>query len=289
MNSDNRRRDLQAAEAPYRTVPSSCGNRHRSRRVSQAPRQQRPTELCFRERDADSRGLETGENPIAQLILELTSVLERCVKCPHMDLETELIPARETNSKHLMIVLHGLGDSMEGYRWLPEVMNLPWLNYLLVNGPDCYYGGYSWFPYPGERATGIRRSRELVIRLLESLTAEGYAAKDLFLFGFSQGCLISVEVGVCYPHRLAGIVGISGWVDEPERLLAERSDCANSQRFLITHGVHDPLVPFSSAKRCFGILRDGGLQIEWHELAKEHTIQGETEMRVIRDFVRDGR
>ena len=27
-------------------------------------------------------------------------------------------------------------------------MNLPWLNYLLVNAPDKYYGGYSWFDYP---------------------------------------------------------------------------------------------------------------------------------------------
>ena len=35
-----------------------------------------------------------------------------------------------------MIVLHGLGDSMEGYRWLPEALQLPWLNYLLVNAPD---------------------------------------------------------------------------------------------------------------------------------------------------------
>ena len=35
---------------------------------------------------------------------------------------SELIPASEKNSHHLMIVLHGLGDSMDGYRWLPETM-----------------------------------------------------------------------------------------------------------------------------------------------------------------------
>ena len=56
-------------------------------------------------------------------------------------LEAELIAAREKDSRRLMIVLHGLGDSMEGYRWLPEAMNFPWLNYQLVNAPDQYYGG----------------------------------------------------------------------------------------------------------------------------------------------------
>jgi predicted esterase len=38
-------------------------------------------------------------------------------------LHTELIPAREKNSRRLMVMLHGLGDSIEGYRWLPEAMD----------------------------------------------------------------------------------------------------------------------------------------------------------------------
>ena len=56
-------------------------------------------------------------------------------------LVTELVPAREPDSRRLMVVLHGLGDSMDGYRWMPQELDLPWLNYLLVNAPDDYYGG----------------------------------------------------------------------------------------------------------------------------------------------------
>src|ERR1041385_281011 len=58
-------------------------------------------------------------------------------------LESEFIEARERGSRRLLIALHGLGDSIEGYRWLPNALSLPWLNYLLVNAPDEYYGGYS--------------------------------------------------------------------------------------------------------------------------------------------------
>jgi hypothetical protein len=69
-------------------------------------------------------------------------------------LKHELIPAGEADSKSLMVVLHGLGDSMEGYRWLPDAMGLPWLNYLIVNAPDDYSSGFSWYdifenPAPG--------------------------------------------------------------------------------------------------------------------------------------------
>ena len=57
-------------------------------------------------------------------------------------LHHEFIPATKKNSRALWIMLPGLGDSIEGYRWLPEAMDLPWMNHLLVNAPDQYYGGY---------------------------------------------------------------------------------------------------------------------------------------------------
>ena len=52
-------------------------------------------------------------------------------------LDTEFIPAVQKSSR-LMVVLHGLGDSVAGFRWLPEALGLPWMNYLLVNAPDDY-------------------------------------------------------------------------------------------------------------------------------------------------------
>ena len=73
-------------------------------------------------------------------------------------LEAELIPAAEKNSKRLMVMLHGLGDSIEGYRWWPEAMGLPWMNYLLVNAPDEYFGGWSWFDLQ-DHAPGVQRRR----------------------------------------------------------------------------------------------------------------------------------
>ena len=54
-------------------------------------------------------------------------------------LDTELILAAEADSKWLMVVLHGLGDSMEGFRWLHRALKNPKLNTLLVNAPEDYY------------------------------------------------------------------------------------------------------------------------------------------------------
>ena len=200
-------------------------------------------------------------------------------------LHTEFIAAPQKDSRRLMIVLHGLGDSIEGYRWWPEAMQLPWLNYLLVNAPDPHYGGFAWYDL-GDPAPGIERSRALLFQLLDQLAGKGFPPGAIVFSGFSQGSLLSFEVGARYPQRLAGIVAISGYVQEPERLVKELSPVATRQRFLATHGTLDPLIPIAQARPQIELLRRAGLHIEWHEFVKGHTIAGEQEMSVIREFVR---
>jgi phospholipase/carboxylesterase len=202
-------------------------------------------------------------------------------------LHTELIPAEE-KSDRLLIMLHGLGDSLAGYRWLPEALGLPWLNYLLVNAPDQYYSGYSWYDFVGDIAPGVARSRELLFGLLRQQSDQGFPTRRTVLGGFSQGCLMSLEVGLRYPSQFAGVFGISGYVCNPEGLLRELSPVAKQQRLLVTHGYLDPLIPFALVREQVRQLQAAGLHIQWQEFAKDHTIAGEPELRVIRDFVRAG-
>ena len=204
-------------------------------------------------------------------------------------LDHEFIPAVEKNTRELWVMLHGLGDSLEGYRWLPEAMSLPWMNYLLVNAPDEYYGGYSWYDFTvGNLAPGVARSRKLLFELLDAQRARGFPTKQTTLGGFSQGCLMSLEVGLRYPHRFAGIVGISGYVCEPGTLLREMSPVAKQQRFLVTHGIADPLLPLEQTRAQIRQLQAAGVKIEFREFNKAHTIAGEEELRCIREFVRAG-
>jgi len=200
-------------------------------------------------------------------------------------LHSEFIPARTQNSKRLLIMLHGLGDSIAGYTWLPIALNLPWLNYLLVNAPDSYYGGYSWYDFTGDMNPGVLRSRKLLFEVLDAQSKIGFPSEQTILGGFSQGCLMSLDAGLRYPHRLAGIVGISGYVCEPETLLKELSAVALQEPVLITHGTLDPLIPIGAMRQQVQELKAAGLQIEWHEFIKPHTIAGEPELKVIRDFI----
>ena len=203
-------------------------------------------------------------------------------------LHHEFIPAAEKNSRALWIMLHGLGDSIEGFRWLPEAMRLPGMNYLLVNAPDEYYGGFSWFNFGGDILPGVVRSRKLLFELLDTQRAKGFATEQTILGGFSQGCLMSIDAGLRYPHRLAGIVGISGYVCQPDELVEQLTPVAFEQRLLVTHGTKDPLIRFADVREQINLLKAAGLHVEFHEFLKAHTIAGEEELEVIRNFVSGG-
>lgn len=200
-------------------------------------------------------------------------------------LQTVLIPGSQGGSRRLLIVLHGLGDSVEGYRWLPRELSIPWLNYLLVNAPFEYYEGYSWYDIFGNPDPGIAFSRRELFNLLDSLPQRKFPLDQVMLFGFSQGCLMSIEIGCRYPYQLAGIIGISGYVHKPDKLVEELSPVAKSQKFLITHGTRDSLIPIGMVRPQIERLVQAGLNIRWVELVKDHEIGGIEEINLIKGFI----
>ena len=200
-------------------------------------------------------------------------------------LDHEFIKSPDKTSKRLLVALHGLGDSIEGYRWLPNALQQSGLNYVLVNAPDEYYGGFSWYDLMGDAKAGVERSRSLLFELLDRFRREGFPTEETILFGFSQGCLMTIETGCRYPHKLAGLIGVSGYAHAPDELVNEFSPGAREQRFLITHGTADPLIPIDKSRQHIELLKAHGLRIEWVEFQKVHTIDGEKELSVIRQFI----
>ena len=95
---------------------------------------------------------------------------------------------------------------------------------------------------------------------------------------------MTLETGLRYPHRFAGLVGVSGYAHEPHQLVNELSPVAKEHAFLITHGTDDPL-PLEKTKSHIDQLCAASVNIQWEVFEKEHTIQGEAEMSVIRSFV----
>ncbi len=205
----------------------------------------------------------------------------------------QYIPARRPGPQEkVLLVFHGLGDSLDGFTWMPQQLGLDNLSYLLVNAPDDYFGGYSWFDFSGGGALmenalpGIRRSRELIHGLIGEILEQGVKPGNLILFGFSQGCLMALDAGLRCESVLGGICGVSGWVASLEEYPKAFSAVARQQKFLVTHGLRDPLLPFPISKAQCEFLIAQGIDLTFKAYDKEHTILP-NELADIRNWLKD--
>ena len=186
-------------------------------------------------------------------------------------LRCELARPPKTNGK-LVVVLHGRGDSSAGFHWMPNTMALPGVSWLLVNAPDPWYGGFSWYGMPPDHGPAVRRSQALLDELFDEVEDQGFASEDIVLFGFSQGCLLTLEWGGRTQRRLAGCIGVSGYCYDPTALGAEASEAAKTRPWLVTHGFQDDVLPYEVTKAQIDELKAAGLPLDFRGYNKSHTI-----------------
>jgi phospholipase/carboxylesterase len=200
-----------------------------------------------------------------------------------MDLDTHRI-APVSPSDRLLVVLHGRGDSHRGFTWLPDALRLDGLGYLLVDAPDPYYDGFSWYDLPPHQAPGVVRSRRLLDRLFTDLAAGGQDPARTALLGFSQGCLMALEWGGRSEVALAAYVGISGYLLDASALQHELHPQARRPDWLVTHGRSDEVLPFDTTAAQVRGLQAGGWPLRFEAFDKGHTIVPE-EVDVVRAFL----
>jgi len=176
-------------------------------------------------------------------------------------------------SKKVMIILHGRGDSSEGFTSLPPFLDIDEMNYLLLDAPFEYITGYSWYPLPPKQLPGIEYSSKVLEGILDTLFEEQFNADESFLFGFSQGSLLTFEFGARYKKVLAGYIAISGYIYDAKKLLVDMNKDVIESNWLCTHGTQDDVLPFNISHSQVAILQDGGFDIEFISYDKDHSIE----------------
>ena len=186
-----------------------------------------------------------------------------------------------------VIVLHGLGA--DGNDFVPVAQELALdaigpVRFVFPHAPTrpvTINGGYvmrAWYDILGseidrrEDEAGLRASRALVQGLVDRERARGVEASRIVLFGFSQGCAMALLAGLRAPERLAGIVGLSGYLPLATKTLAERSQANLGVPIFMAHGQQDTVVPIDRAIASRDFLASQGYPIEWHEYAMPHSV-----------------
>ncbi len=203
----------------------------------------------------------------------------------NLPLDNIFIPS-QVPSKKVMIIMHGRGDSSEGFTSLPPFLDIDEMNYLLLDAPFEYFTGLSWYQLPPDQLPGINHSSQLLTETLDMLFEEEFNAEESFLFGFSQGSLLTFEFGARYHRKLAGYIAVSGYIYDAEHLLAEMNPELLEANWLCTHGIYDNVLPFETSKKQVETLQEDGFEIEFKVYEKDHSIDRE-ELEMIGAWMKD--
>ena len=198
-----------------------------------------------------------------------------------IEIETGPAPTRT------VIVLHGLGDSGHGFAPVAEELDLSPLGdvrFVLPHAPEravTVNGGYAmraWYDILGtdlvrrEDEPGLRQSQAEIEALIARENARGVPSSRIVLAGFSQGCAMSLLAGLRYRERLAGVVGLSGYLPLAASTAAERSEANRDVPLFLAHGTQDPVVPYPRGIATRDALVALGYQVEWHEYPMPHSV-----------------
>ncbi len=189
----------------------------------------------------------------------------------------------------LVLVLHGRGADANDLADLAPMLDPPGgARFVFPNAPKPfepmpgYAFGYTWFEGWPPRGESLQESRALLLELIDELVKRYPTPPGkLILCGFSQGGLMSIDVGYRTQQPLAAIVVMSGAIAE-----ADAPDFAAKKDVpvLIVHGTEDDMIPVLAARRARRILEQHGIEPEYHEFPMGHQVTPES-MEVVRNFM----
>lgn len=191
------------------------------------------------------------------------------------------------NPEVAVIWLHGLGA--DGNDFVPIVRELdlsgcPAIRFVFPHAPtmpvtiNYGYVMRAWYDILGtdltnrEDEAGLRKSQVLVEELIAREKSRGIPASRIVLAGFSQGCAMTLQTGLRHPEKLAGLLGLSGYLPIHAKLAAERHTNNHDTPIFLAHGRHDPIVPIDRAEKSRDVLQALGYKVEWHAYPMEHSV-----------------
>ena len=162
---------------------------------------------------------------------------------------TSILPTSKNKPKQIIVLCHGYGGdgkdisilAINWQRFLPDAI------FLCPNGPEiCSVnpGGFQWFDLEIEKEEAIlekslKAEKKLTLYLDQVLDNFQLEPNNLALIGFSQGCMMSIQVGLKNKKEINCVIGYSGKVINQKHL----SENINSKpKIFLMHGDNDTIV-----------------------------------------------
>ncbi len=191
------------------------------------------------------------------------------------------------NPTHSVVWLHGLGADGNDFAPIVPELRLPAsraVRFVFPHAPVqpvTINGGMamrSWYDIlvPNlvriEDEQGIRQSERAVDALIKREVQRGIPTENIVLAGFSQGCAMTLHTGLRAPYKLAGLMGLSGYLPLIDMAESDRHAANIDTPIFMGHGLFDPVVTLDRAETSSKKLAALGYTVQWHTYPMQHSV-----------------
>jgi phospholipase/carboxylesterase len=204
---------------------------------------------------------------------------------------TALLPRIELesapNPTAAVIWLHGLGADGNDFAGLVPELDLkgcPPIRFVFPHAPSIpitINGGYvmpGWYDLYGmdlvsrQDDRGIQKSEWAINALIENEVARGIPYERIVLAGFSQGCAMALHTALRLPHKIAGVMALSGYLPLADRFPSERHAANAHTPIFMAHGTQDQVVVIQRGEESRDALAKLGHPVQWHTYPMPHSV-----------------
>ena len=195
-------------------------------------------------------------------------------------LDHSIRASNSADSPPLLILLHGLGSNEADMLQLANYLD-PRFLVISARAPHLVReNSYRWYEVdfssgkPISNKAEAMQSTEILKDFIQELKSIYSFDKDkVFIGGFSQGAIMSFDLGFTEPGLIKGIVALSGRLMDHTKDKIKKRQPSN---ILIIHGTQDRVLPISYAREAKALLEESGATLDYHELEIGHTVNGQT-------------
>ncbi|HAP34983.1 MAG TPA: phospholipase [Bacteroidetes bacterium] len=179
---------------------------------------------------------------------------------------------QQTSDNPTLIMLHGRGSDEQDLFGLKDHFD-PRLTIYSLRAPHQFgWGGYTWFDLYEDGSVdeeSFLNSTNEIVTFINTLET-----KKLILLGFSMGAIMSYSIALTKPTLCKGIAALSGFAPAQIEKKYRLQELQNLQIF-ISHGIHDPVIPVSSARKTKEMLAGSNATVSYNEYDMAHQINDE--------------